>query len=49
MHVKDKFNSMCPETHVEQTAAKQMSDLAENSAVLQDDVAEVMCLCTAQC
>ena len=42
MPVKDKYNSMCPETHVDQTAAKQMSELAENSAFLQDGVSEAM-------
>jgi hypothetical protein len=49
MHVKDHCNSVYPETHVEQTGAEQRSELARNSAVLQEDVAEAKCLCTAQC
>lgn len=49
MHVKDHCNSVYPETHVEQTGAEQRSELAGNSTVLQEDVAEAKCLCTAQC
>ena len=49
MPVKDKYNSVFPETHVYQTAAKQMSELAENSAFLQDGVSEAMWLFTTQC
>lgn len=47
MHIKGY--PVHPETPVEQTGAEQRSGLAGNSAVLQEDVAEAKCLCTAQC
>jgi hypothetical protein len=49
MHVKDQCNSACPETQEEQPDAQQRSQLAANSAVLQEDVSETKCLCTVQC
>jgi hypothetical protein len=49
MHAKDQCNSVSPVIHEEQTSAEQRSELAGNSAVLQEDVTEAKCLCTAQC
>ena len=49
MHIKDQCYSVHLENPVEQTGAEQRSGLAGNSAVLQEDVAEAKCLCTAQC